>query len=369
MVRVVLLALVVLCLVQAQKAPMPAPGFPQLSKEATQAREGNRLVDAVRLYRQAVHLRPDWAEGWWYLGSLLYDQDHYLEARSALKRFTEIDPKAAPGWALLGLSEYETKQYRPALAHLRRARTLGLEASAELRDVAAYHEALLLTHFEQYEIALNILVDIAVRGAEKPATIEAAGVAALRKPILPGGLPASERELVLQVGRAVLDVGERRAAQAPKDFEDLIARYPKSPELHYLYGAYLLESDPDAGVRELKKELEISPRHVPAMLRIAFEYLKRSDAPEALPFARKAAEIEPQSFMAHAALGRTLVEVGDLAKGIQELELSKQQAPDSPQTRFALAAAYDKAGRAEDAARERAEFLKLRRLTRKPDEP
>jgi len=105
------------------------------------------------------------------------------------------------------------------------------------------------------------------------------------------------------------------------------------------------------------------------MLRIAFEYLKRSDAAGALPFARKAAEVDPQSFMAHAALGRTLVELGDLDKGIQELELSKRQAPDSPQTRFALASAYDKAGRSEEAARERAEFLKLRRLTRKPDEP
>jgi predicted Zn-dependent protease len=65
----------------------------------------------------------------------------------------------------------------------------------------------------------------------------------------------------------------------------------------------------------------------------------------------------------------SLVESGDVAKGIKELELSKLQAPDSPQTRIALASAYAKAGRSEDAARERAEFLKLKQLTKKPEEP
>ena len=50
------------------------------------------------------------------------------------------------------------------------------------------------------------------------------------------------------------------------------------------------------------------------------------------------------------------------------LELSKQQAPGSPQTRIALASAYAKVGRNEDAAHERAEFLKLKQLSKKPGE-
>jgi len=72
--------------------------------------------------------------------------------------------------------------------------------------------------------------------------------------------------------------------------------------------------------------------------------------------------------VAHNALGRALVESGDLDNGIKELELSKQQAPGSPQTRIALASAYARAGRNEDAARERAEFLKLKQLSKKPEE-
>jgi predicted Zn-dependent protease len=87
-----------------------------------------------------------------------------------------------------------------------------------------------------------------------------------------------------------------------------------------------------------------------------------------MPYARKAVEADPQSFIAHTVLGRALVESGDVEKGIKELELSKQQSPVSPQTRIALASAYAKAGRSTDAARERAEFMKLKQVTKKPEE-
>jgi predicted Zn-dependent protease len=200
----------------------------------------------------------------------------------------------------------------------------------------------------------------AQRGYDRSEFVEAAGLAGLRKPLLPTELRPAERELVVQVGRAMIDAGARRAAEAQKEFESLVASYPQSQNVHYLFGSYLLTSDPDAGLAELKKELELSPQHLPALAQIAFEYLKRGDAAMALPFAHKAVEADTDSFIAHIALGRVLVELGDLENGIKELELSKQQSPASPQTRIALASAYAKAGRSADAARERAEFLKLK---------
>jgi predicted Zn-dependent protease len=166
-----------------------------------------------------------------------------------------------------------------------------------------------------------------------------------------------------------MDTGARRAAEAQKEFESLVASYPRTPNIHYLFGSSLMISDPDAGLLELRKELDVSPRHVPALLQIAFEYLRRGEAATALPYARQAVEIDANSFAAHNALGRALVESGDLEKGILELELSKKQAPGSPQTRIALASAYAKAGRSAEAARERAEFLRLKQLTKKPEEP
>jgi len=356
---------------ETQKGPSPAASqrFAQVSKEAAEAREHERLEEAVQLYREAVKLRPDWKEGWWYLGMMFYDQDRYEEARVALRRFTVLDPKVAAGWAFLGLCEYEGKAYDQSLAHLQQATKLGLDANSQLNTVTQYHAALLLTQSGKFEGALEILMKLGERGGEMPSVVEAAGIAGLRKPLLPVELPATERELVSQVGRAVMAAGARRPVEAQKEFENLVARYTKTPNIHYLFGSFLMISDPDAGLQELKKELEISPRSAPALLQIAFEYLRRGDAAMALPDAREAAEIEPESFVAHNALGRALVDSGDLENGIRELELSKKQAPGSPQTRIALASAYAKVGRHEDAARERAEFLKLKQLAKKPGEP
>lgn len=364
------IVLALMLFAETQKGPPTAASarFAQVSKQAAEAREQERLEDAVRLYREGVRLQPGWKEGWWYLGTMFYDQNRYEEGRTALRRFTVLDPKVAPGWALLGLCEYETKIYDAALAHLERAIALGMDEKTHLDVVTEYHAVLLFTRSGQFEKALEVMVKLAQRGAERPEFVEAAGLAGLRKPLLPAELPATDRELVLQVGRAVLDTGARRMAAAQREFEELVTSHPTTPHIHYLFGSFLMLSDPDAGLRELSKELEISPQHVPALLQTAFEYLKRGDAAAAVQCARKAAEIEPASFVAHNALGRALVESGDLDKGIKELELSKQQAPGSPQTRIALASAYAKAGRSEDAAHERAEFLKLKQLAKKPGE-
>jgi Flp pilus assembly protein TadD len=76
-------------------------------------------------------------------------------------------------------------------------------------------------------------------------------------------------------------------------------------------------------------------------------------------YAREAAKVAPKSFAARNTLGRMLVDSGELEEGIKELEAARALAPDSPQTRIALASAYAKAGRKEEAARERQEFKRL----------
>jgi predicted Zn-dependent protease len=73
--------------------------------------------------------------------------------------------------------------------------------------------------------------------------------------------------------------------------------------------------------------------------------------------------VAPGNFTARASLGRVLTETNDLPRAIQELETAIRLAPDSPQLRLWLAQAYSKAGRKTDAARERAEFARLKKLT------
>ncbi|HTT65489.1 MAG TPA: tetratricopeptide repeat protein [Bryobacteraceae bacterium] len=347
----------------AQKQPAAAPAsFDRVSQEAAAARAQNRIQDAIRLYRQAVKLRSSWPEGWWFLGELLYDQDKYPEARDALLRLVSLDHTTGPGYALLGLCEYETREYGKALEHINEARRLGLGDDPQVKRVVLYHAMLLLTRFQQYESALQVLDKIMKTGESGPALIEAAGLAGLRRPILPGDIPPGEKDLIDQAGRAACAVAAQDPARAQKEFAVLLARYPNTPNVHYLYGSFLLATDENAGLREFQKELELNPKHTEALANIALSYEMHGDTGKAISYARRAVEANPQYFAAHAVLGRLLANAGEVAKGIQELEIARQEAPDSYQVHFALAEAYALADRKSDAAKERAEFVRLKQL-------
>src|SRR5260370_34333527 len=87
------------------------------------------------------------------------------------------------------------------------------------------------------------------------------------------------------------------------------------------------------------------------MLQIAFEEIKSGNYEDALPPARKAVELAPTLYAARHALGRALLETGEVDRAIEELEAGAKLAPASPEMRFALAGAHQRAGRGGDAAR------------------
>ena len=62
---------------QSPTANEPTGSFEELSTKAAAARDAGKSNDAIQLYRAALNLHSDWAEGWWYLGTLNYDADRY----------------------------------------------------------------------------------------------------------------------------------------------------------------------------------------------------------------------------------------------------------------------------------------------------
>src|SRR5882762_4170311 len=338
-----------------------ASGFEALLKKAEAAREADKTDEAIRLYTQVVHMRPGFAEGWWYLGMLFYEADQYADGRAAFRHVTGLKPEMALGWAMLGLCEFETKDFESALAHLEKADQLKIPSEQGFYDVSKYHFALLLIRSGRFEPAVKVIGDFARQGKDGPQFTEAMGLAALRKPLLPNELPPLERELVLDVGHAMCDSAARRAAEAERDRLELLRKYPNTPQIHYLSGTMVLANDSDKALEEWNAELAISPEHPQALVSIAAEYLKRGEYQTALPSAEKAVEVSPTYFAAHAILGQVLAE-GDLdvSRGTHELETAVQLAPWQPQVHFALGTAYAKAGRKADAAKEREEFLRLR---------
>jgi predicted Zn-dependent protease len=262
---------------------------------------------------------------------------------------------------MLGLCEFQTREFKEALTHLEQAYQLGLPNELQITDVALYHIALLETRSGNYEKTIA-LCRMLMRSTPKPERVMAvAGVAALRRPVFPQDLPEADRELAYLLGKAVASIDIRSAGGWQQDFEDVIAAYPKAPNVNYWYATVLLANDPDKGIDALKRELAINPDHVPALVQLVFEYLRRSEPESAKPFAERAAKAAPDNFATRASLGRVLTLTEEISRGIQELERSVKLAPDSPQAHLWLAQAYTKVGRQQDALRERAEFARLKK--------
>jgi tetratricopeptide (TPR) repeat protein len=341
------------------QTPKSNAAFDQEVKAGDDARQANRLGEAYDHYVKALELRPTWAEGWWDIGAILYDGDRYAEARDAFRNLVALEPKRGPAWGMLGLCEFQTHEYERAVISMQRGRALGFGQSQEIESVVRYHTALLYIRFEQFEIAYDILSEFMQVGNDSPKVVEAFGLTLLRMPFLPAEIPTDKREQVLLAGRAGFFMAARRSDEARTAFDALLKRYPDAPNVHYAMGVFLMNQDADAALKEFKRELEISPAHYPAMVQMAFEYLKRGDYQTALPLAEKGVQLAPKMYAARNVLGRLLLETGQIERAVKELEEGVRLAPTSPEMHFALARAYTRAGRQADAARERELFKQL----------
>ena len=350
--------------VDAQSSPArgaAGSSFDEVAGRAAEAREAGRLDEAVAAFRRGVELRPSWDEGWWYLGTTLYEQGRDADAGEAFTRFLALKPETGAAFALRGLCEFRLRRYERALADLQKARTLGIERNAELRRATLYHLAVLLMRYGQFEIAVEPLTLLARAEPETESLVEATGLLLLRLPYLPSEIPPDARDLVVAAGGAGFSWLARADVEAAKRFRSLVERYPDASHVHHAYGVFLLQSDSDAALAEFRREIAINPASADPHLEIAFELLRRGDPAAAKLSAREAVALAPHLPSARNALGRALVGVGEIDAGIGELETAVKLAPESPEMRFALANAYARAGRKQDAAREREIFLKLNR--------
>ena len=349
----------------AKAAPRAdAAAFDKLVAAANEARKAELWEEAIALYQKAVRLRPTYVEGYWYQGTSYYSLDKFNECREAFRTVTRLAPKNGAAYAFLGLCEFGVKDYDRSLQHLLQSRILGVGDTPDLGSVARYHAAVLMTRIEQYEQALETLGEFASEGDDNPRIIEAMGIATLRMPMLPSEVPPDRRERVLMAGRGSYLMATRNTANAAKAFEALVSRYPETPNVHYANGVFLLQEQPDRAIEEFKRELEVQPGHPWSLMQIGFEYLKRGDGTAALPWAQQAVATAPNAFPAHKCLGQALLETGDVDGAIKELLTGIKLAPESPGLHFQLARAYQRAGRLDEATRERNEFTRLDRIAR-----
>jgi tetratricopeptide (TPR) repeat protein len=334
--------------------------FQRLEQRARDASAQNRLDEAARLYNQALALRPQWADGWWSLGTLEYDQNHFSKAGLAFRKLIQLQPKNGTAHAMLGLCQFELDADERSLANLMAADRLGIVNNKELRDVALYHLGVLQLRMSRFGDAYETLHDVAQGGIRTKELFVALGQAALlinpRKPTAQSDESAS---VIERVGEAESSSAQKQFAEAEASYSTLATQFPDYPNLHFAYGRMFLEARKEnEAIHEFRLELQRDPQNVNSMLEIAaVEY--QQDSQDGLKYSEKAVQLAPSLPFAHYMLGMLRLDTGDAAGAVPELEIVRRAFPKQASIYYSLGNAYARSGRKEEAARVRAEFVRL----------
>jgi tetratricopeptide (TPR) repeat protein len=315
--------------------------FAATAKSATAAREAGRADEAIRAYRRAEEINPTWEEGWWYLGTLLYDADRYSEAIPAFQKLVELVPNGGPAWDFLGLCEFETKDYGNSLEHLKKGLALGDADDPETARVANYHLALLLIRNGEFDQASAQLSATAGQ-AEMPAQIKLAlALAMLHVPLLPKEIDPSQDALIAAAGETASAIAQNNSAKALATFSNLLRDYPATAYLHYAYGKVFASAgrDEDA-LKQQHEEASISPKSALPWIEISQLELHLQHPQEALHAAQEAVQRAQGSSTSHRTLGQALQALGKNQEAAAELALAEKLAPEKGQREERLAQLY-----------------------------
>ncbi len=141
------------------------------------------------------------------------------------------------------------------------------------------------------------------------------------------------------------------------EYRVLLQKAPRMPGIHSRIGA-LLMTQPDASAnavearKEFEAELKIYPQNAGAEYYLGELTRQQEKLPEAIEHYTRATQFSPGFGEAYYGLGRSLLDSGRAWDSLTPLKNAEQLQPENPNVHFALATAYQKLGRKEDAARE-----------------
>jgi Flp pilus assembly protein TadD len=345
----------------SQTTPKRPGAVQEIQKAADAARERGDTEASLKLYERALASKPSWQEGWFYYGSLQYDESRYAGAAKAFRKLVQLNDQLGSGWAMLGLSDFETREYNEALTALQKAERLGTN-DPSLQNIVDFHLALILNAHGDSDGASLLLSSLYLKGARSEDLQVALGLTLLRVPIFPVDLDPSRDALVHDAGNLAALVATKQTDKADAGFRDMLKRYPKVQFLHYAYGGELASTGRDAeATDQFKAETELNPDSALAYLEWAFVEMTSKNYEESKRLALKAVQLNDESFLAHYILGNSLLLSGDPKAAVPELEAARKLSPQTPEIRYSLSRAYARVGESALAKQEQTQFLALQR--------
>lgn len=220
-------------------------------------------------------------------GLTYYDKAQYQEALIELKNVVQIDPKDADG------------HYRLALTYLK----------------------------------LGGLPNLQAAFGELSKTVE---------------LDQSNQDAQLKLGEMYLM--SQQPAKAREHAEVVLASTPQNTQGLILHGQSLIsEKEFEKGIAELKKAIELDPKHIPTYLTLAQAYLQMKNIPETQRALEQALAADPKSIDAIVAMGDLRLITGKPDEAEAQYKRALEIAPDKDVLYMKLAGFYQLANKWSEA--------------------
>jgi protein O-mannosyl-transferase len=161
--------------------------------------------------------------------------------------------------------------------------------------------------------------------------------------------------------------------EAQREYEEILAKNPDQPSIHYLLGRLLLSKPQgDAAAiqqarEQFQKELQIDPNNAGAEYILGEMARQGGQCDEAVPYFTRAAKLDPTFGDAFMGWGFCLVTLKKYEDAIAPLQMATRLEEGNPSAHYNLAVAFSRTGKRDEAEKE---FAIHRKLTagRPPEE-
>lgn len=272
------------------------------------AESGGKIEEQLEALKAHLELKPDSGYGWYNLGVVYFELEHYEEAVVAFQRAIEIDPEMPEAWYNIGNHYLNTQRYEKAIEAYHRA----IEAKPDFYDAwsntgAAHLE---LEHYRETVEACRKATEI---DAERYQAWGLLGEAYLQ---------AKDYEEATEALRKVIEI---------------------KPDIHgaweYLATALLHSGNNQEALKTCRKALKTHPDEpgLWELLGHAFSHL--GDHEEAIKARSKAIDLSPSEAIFYLNRGHNFEAMGKLTNALRDLEKALELAQEADEEELAQNAA------------------------------
>jgi Tfp pilus assembly protein PilF len=341
------------------------------SRQAQEYLKSNQPDLAAREFSAMVALDPSNIDARGNLGVLLFFRGDFANAAEQLRAALQLQPTLWKVQALLGMCEKRIGQTANAQLDLEKAFSQLTEEKIRVQTgmelIELYYGAGALDKAAAVASVLRQLkpTDIDILYTAHRIYLDLADESMLSITML---APDSARMHQLMAHEAARQ-GNTEGAIA--QYREALKIDRKTPGLHFELAEALSgskqPSDREEVERQYRAALAANPFDEKSECRLGDIAARQSDLKTAAAHYSRALELQPNDPDANLGLAKTLISTNQPEKAMPLLEHAAQLEPFNATVHYHLSVLYRKAGRANDATRELAEFRRLRGMKRRLD--